>query len=607
MKLRLYILHSDVTESDFENFNEIQKEDILLSADELTGYKFLTKGDVPRGQLIIKGNIINGLTEEDSLKADFAKLMERLLSNSLELDNVWKKIPSNYLEQVKNMIKTKYTNIDTSTTVLNDNITYLNQENLQKLKYWNQEFYNSVYRTVILEIVYGDCTRLIVLEKAFIHSYRENISKYISNGEFELIINEKKWENKKILNYISDKEVLGVPVDIFEGATPQSFKGELKGSNFSLNGLETPLVAGAGLVGTGLATAPKEEEKNPEKIDVCLFDVNDAHVQFLLGKSPATMVYKSTITQETHKELYNFLNSKETLFVGYKRNLQPLFSGIKRELTRKELETFESLNLSTNKLTAKEIAKLPVDPYGYTLWAKAVESLLSSNILTDGGINLLKQNVQNRLKGANSILEEDYFIYKIEKENGEHLLIGMSKDIHYGRNKYQEGKIPTHKNQLQLIKTNDSLITLYKEQFNIQNDDNFNDIYYFEKTQMFFVKLSWAKALYHGLQNEKFINLSPNPNLDGLFEVVFAPNGVLVTSAEELGTFNFYGPTKTKAHAMYDMIPFWLWGNTRTDKNSLMNRIVAKENIEDSLIQRHKVENFKDSALREFKKFIFSK
>lgn len=51
------------------------------------------KGDVPRGQLIIKGNMINGLTEEDSLKADFAKLMERLLSNSLELNNVCKKFP----------------------------------------------------------------------------------------------------------------------------------------------------------------------------------------------------------------------------------------------------------------------------------------------------------------------------------------------------------------------------------------------------------------------------------------------------------------------------------------------------------------------------------
>ena len=34
MKLRLYILHTDVTESDFENFNAIQKEDVLLSADE---------------------------------------------------------------------------------------------------------------------------------------------------------------------------------------------------------------------------------------------------------------------------------------------------------------------------------------------------------------------------------------------------------------------------------------------------------------------------------------------------------------------------------------------------------------------------------------------
>ena len=574
MKLRLYILHTDVTESDFENFNEIQKEDILLSADEITGYNFSMKGDVPRGQLIIKGNMINGLTEEDSLKADFAKLMERLLSNSLELDNVWKKIPSNYVEQVKNMIKTKYTNIDTSTTVVNDNITYLNQENLQKLKYWNQEFYNSVYRTVILEIIYGDCTRLIVLEKAFIHSYRENISKYTSNGEFELIINQKKWENKKILNYISDKEVLGVPVDIFEGGTPQTFKGELKGTNFSLNGLETPLVAGAGLVGTGLVTAPKEEEKNPEKIDVCLFDVNDAHVQFLLGKSPATMVYKSTITQDTHKELYSFLNSKETLFVGYKRNLQPLFNGTKRELTRTELEKVETLDFSKS-LTAEEIASFPLNSNGYMLWGNTINNALSS-VVADNFLNTVKLNISSKLKGSNSILEEDYFIYKIEKENGEHLLIGMSKDIHYGRNKYQEVKIPTHKNQLELIENNEILKDFFNKTF---QSEEFKDIYYFEKNKIFYKRLGIRQSLYHGTENEKFVNISTNANMDGLFEVVFDYKGNLVLTDEALGTFNFYGPNKTNAHTLYDVIPYWLWGNTKADRSQLSDRFVAVENL----------------------------
>ena len=500
--------------------------------------------------------------------------MERLLSNSLELDNVWKKIPSKYLEQVKNMIKTKYTNIDTSTTVLNDNITYLNQENLQKLKYWNQEFYNSVYRTVILEIIYGDCTRLVVLEKAFIHTYKENCSKFTSNGEFELVINQFKWIDNEILNYISDKEVLGVPVDIFEGATPQSFKGELKGSNFSLNGLETPLVAGAGLVGTGLATAPKEEEKNPEKIDVCLFDVNDAHVQFLLGKSPTTMVYKSTITQETHKELYNFLNSKETLFVGYKRNLQPLFSGIKRELTRNELEKVETLDFS-NSLTAEEIANFPLNSSGYMLWGNTINNALSS-VVADNFLNTVKLNISSKLKGSNSILEEDYFIYKIEKENGEHLLIGMSKDIHYGRNKYQEGKIPTHKNQLQLVNKAKELEAIFKSQF---QNENYQNIYYFEKTKIFYKRLGIMQSLYHGTENEKFVNISTNVNMDGLFEVVFDYKGKVVLTDEALGTFNFYGPNKTNAHTLYDVIPYWLWGNTKNDKSQLSDRFVAVENL----------------------------
>ena len=314
MKLRLYILHTHATETDFEKFNDIQKEGILLSSDEITGYKFLTKGDVPRGQLIIKGNIINSLTEEDSLKADFAKLMERLLSNSLELDNVWKKIPSKYLDQVKNMIKTKYTNIDTSTTVLNDNITYLNQENLQKLKYWNQEFYNSVYRTVILEIIYGDCTRLIVLEKAFIHTYKENCSKFTSNGEFELVINQFKWIDNEILNYISDKEVLGVPVDIFEGATPQTYKGEFKGSNFSLNGLETPLIASS--------TFPTTQNTYSHNINTdFISNLEGGHV--LKGYVPNPSSSKSGVTVSVGFDLGA---RKKSDILGFNENLQEKLS-----------------------------------------------------------------------------------------------------------------------------------------------------------------------------------------------------------------------------------------------------------------------------------------
>lgn len=213
MKFRLYILHTGVEDSDYETLNNIQKEDILLSADEISSYKFSTKGDIPRGQFIIKGKILGGiLTEEESLKSDYKKLIDNLISNSLELNNVWNQVPKEYLERVKNMIRTKYSMINTSPKAINDNIEYLNHDNLIKLKYWNQDFDKSVYRTVILEIFYGDCTRLIIIEKAFIQSYREYSNSLNGNGELEMIINEFKYKDKKVLSFISDKTGEGIPI-----------------------------------------------------------------------------------------------------------------------------------------------------------------------------------------------------------------------------------------------------------------------------------------------------------------------------------------------------------------------------------------------------------
>lgn len=213
MKFRLYILHTGVEDSDYETLNNIQKEDILLSADEISSYKFSTKGDIPRGQFIIKGKILGGiLTEEESLKSDYKKLIDNLISNSLELNNVWNQVPKEYLERVKNMIRNKYSTINTSPKAINDNIEYLNHDNLIKLKYWNQDFDKSVYRTVILEIFYGDCTRLIIIEKAFIQSYREYSNSLNGNGELEMIINEFKYKDKKVLSFISNKTDKDIPI-----------------------------------------------------------------------------------------------------------------------------------------------------------------------------------------------------------------------------------------------------------------------------------------------------------------------------------------------------------------------------------------------------------
>lgn len=50
-------------------------------------------------------------------------------------------------------------------------------------------------------------------------------------------------------------------------------------------------------------------------------------------------------------------------------------------------------------------------------------------------------------------------------------------------------------------------------------------------------------------------------------------NGNIVLNDEELETFNFYGPSRKEMHTLYDVIPYWLWGNTANDTTLFINRV----------------------------------
>ena len=321
--------------------------------------------------------------------------------------------------------------------------------------------------------------------------------------------------------------------------------------------------------------------------------MNDEHVKFLFGEKNSTNIYKTIIKKTENEEFYNFLTSNERDFIGYKDNLKFLFKDEAKNLDIETLKKFETLEYS-EKLSTEEIANLPFDPTGSLLWGKVVDNALRNNIYTDNFINTLSLKINGKLKGESSILEEDYFIYKVEKFEKGYLVVGISKDIHYSRNNYQKGKIPTIKGELLSLKEekNKKIVQSFKSIFkkylkdDINEESFINNIYYFEKERIFFKKLSVFKSLYHGITNEKFVNIFPNPNLDELFEVVFDSNGNIVLNDEELGTFNFYGPSKSEAHTLYDVIPYWLWGNTPNDKTTLSNRIAPVEKTTADIIKQ---------------------
>ncbi|MGL4935671.1 MAG: hypothetical protein ACRC51_09370 [Cetobacterium sp.] len=199
MKARLYILNGDIAE-ELQNLTAIEKEDILISSDEISSYTIKydpidSKAEckVPVNvSYLIKGKIISEVKESEKKNSDF------LLDNT-EFDSSWSQIPQSYYEDAKKLVTSIYSDLNLSIDTLNDNVTKLNSRNLIKLKYWTEAFYKVSERTAILELVKNGYTELHVLENAFVHSWSEKGSTDEGNGEFNLVIKQKKRFDKKYI------------------------------------------------------------------------------------------------------------------------------------------------------------------------------------------------------------------------------------------------------------------------------------------------------------------------------------------------------------------------------------------------------------------------
>ena len=94
-----------------------------------------------------------------------------------------------------------------------------------------------------------------------------------------------------------------------------------------------------------------------------------------------------------------------------------------------------------------------------------------------------------------------------------------------------------------------------------------------------YIKLSAWKSKYHrhpdngdsgktnGRKNKKYVSK------DGKHEAVYDENGNLVTNDKNQGTYNYASPDDWFGHFIYDMIPYFIWGNTPSDTTPFKNRI----------------------------------
>lgn len=94
-------------------------------------------------------------------------------------------------------------------------------------------------------------------------------------------------------------------------------------------------------------------------------------------------------------------------------------------------------------------------------------------------------------------------------------------------------------------------------------------------------KAGWVKATnfensYHKNKGKKNNVKYYNPKTGQ--EVVYesdADDAKIVTTVNNIGTFNHGSPKEWAKHLLYDVLPYYLWGNSSDDDTSLANRIIG--------------------------------
>ena len=494
----------------------------------------------------IKGKIFTGLTDEQIEISDILLMAKQ-------------KNEDYFPEKTREMLQEIYSNLDINDMEKNlkERVYEYNRENIRKITRWSNSPKDCYHRLIIETIFEEEAPEFLIIPLVFVKKFDINISSEKGVGEFELLLYEKF-----VLNETSFKIYMGDKKDFRSISQNNMVIQNKKFENsyiYDENNKESTDIE--------VITDNKIED---DEIEICLFDVNDEHVNFLLGKQDKTFTLLKKMKKEDIKKvkiLNDIFSSKNMLIVCNEQEIKSLFLNQKRELTVTELEEIENV-----KIEYPIIETSIVNSYNPNLILDVINILCSKLFFG----NILNQTINykftNKLLKSFKKVEENYFLYKLYYKENKYMLIGMSRNVHYERNKYQEGKVPIIETQLENIFSNTSLLNKFIEKFGI-NTEPLDSIYYFCEKNTYFKKLEKDKSIYHGLDNNKYVNLDKNRYLSELYEVVFDKNGCLVTSAEKRGTFNFYGPSKIRAHVMFDMLPYWLWGNSENDTTIFIDRL----------------------------------
>ena len=87
-----------------------------------------------------------------------------------------------------------------------------------------------------------------------------------------------------------------------------------------------------------------------------------------------------------------------------------------------------------------------------------------------------------------------------------------------------------------------------------------------------YIELDKSQSLYHGANNRKFVHSSGS-------EVIYDPQGRIVVDPRFIGTWNYGTEPRSISHFISDVVPYWIWGNTKDDPTSLLKRTTGSNNL----------------------------
>ena len=537
---------------------------LVLSSDEIIE---LRKEYIGRNKhhrsFKIRGKIFTGLTDKEVEESDMITMSKK---ESMDY----------FPEMTIKILEENFSRVDINEMEKNlkKKIYEHNRENIRKIVRWSNSPENC-YQTMIIEtILENDSPVFLIIPSVFVKKMSVSASVDEGVGEFELLLYQRFNVNEKVIEvYKGDKGT--------SSPTPKNItKNNADTKNTEANNPVSEEEVKKESKNIGLITDNKIED---DEIEICLLDVDDNYIQYLLGNTNSINVLTKKMKKKDFENelmdtnwltpkvtLAKYLGLTESVVVSSENKIKALFDG-ERKITPLELNKIKNMEKNSSRF---EYVRFNPTKYLLSLspGISGLSIISSQFVFTDTLADTSKYKVKEVVLGK----EEDYFIYKLYNENNRYILVGMSKKVHYERNKYQEGKTPEKESELLVIKEDELLKEKFRITFNItKNKDSniYDNIYFYEKENIFFKLLPKSKAVYHGLDNKKFVNLASNPNVEGIYEVVFNPEGKLVTADETLGTFNFSSPSNTDTHIVFDMVPYWLWGNTANDTTLFTNRV----------------------------------